>query len=65
MELVTAVISGDRNFELRVFMEGLMSVDHEQVLTRRLCRLVNIFHEDWKRLDIIGLRDANRLYIIL
>ena len=47
--MITAVMAGDRSFELRVFIEGSMSPEHEQVLTRRLCRLVNVFHEDWKK----------------
>ena len=47
--MVTAVMAGDRSFELRIFIEGTMSIDHEQVLTRRLCRLVNVFHEDWRK----------------
>ena len=49
MEMLTAVIAGDRSFELRVFLEGTMSSEHEIVLTRRLCRLMNVFQDDWKR----------------
>ena len=49
MELLTAVISGDRCFELRVFLQEEFSVANEITLTRRLCRLVDACQEEWKR----------------
>ena len=68
MEMLTAVMAGDRSFELRVFLEGSMSPDHETVLTRRLCRLVNTFHEDWKRwvwmIYVLFCKDYNLCMIL-
>ena len=46
---MTAVISGDRCLELRVFMQEEFSIADEITLNKRLCRLVNVFQDDWKR----------------
>ena len=49
MELVTAVISGDRILEVRVFAGEFLAVREEQELTRGLCRLMNRADVPWKR----------------
>ena len=49
MELVTAVLSGSRNLELRVFSENELDITTEQSLTRRICRLVDSYEVDWRR----------------
>ena len=48
-ELWTAILAGDNTLELRVFSIEEISVMDEQRLTSRLCRLMDIFHEDWRR----------------
>lgn len=51
MELLTAVLSGDRCLELRVFGSvDYLQVCQEQNLTRRLCLLMDRYCADWKRL---------------
>ena len=49
MELLTAVISGDRVLEVRVFAGEFLSVREEQVLTDGLCRLMNRADTAWKK----------------
>ena len=39
--ILTAVISGDRTVELRVFSPCAVSIPAEQRLTRRFCRLMD------------------------
>ena len=49
MELLTAVISGDRAFQVRVFAGEFLEVSEEQQLTQRLCKLVNRHQASWHR----------------
>ena len=49
MELLTAVLSGARTLELRVFTEADLPPACEQRLTKRLCRLVDRFDQSWLR----------------
>ena len=49
MELVTAVLSGDRCLELRLFSPDDVPVREEQKLTKRLCRLMDRFCLKWRR----------------
>ena len=49
MEIVTAILAGSRSLEVRVFMEAELLLAEEQMLTRRLCRLVDTYEDDWKR----------------
>ena len=59
-ELWTAVLSGGNTLELRVFAAEDISVSEEQRLTTRLCRLMDIFHDDWRRLALfIDMAPAN------
>ena len=53
MELVTAVITGDRAFQIRVFAEEFLSLQEEQKLTSRLCRLTNLFGATWARYKLL------------
>ena len=48
MELVTAVISGDRSLEVRVFATKSLAVQEDLVLTHGLCCLVNRAELRWK-----------------
>ena len=49
-EMITAVLSGSRQLELRVFCDGAVSVAAEQALTSQLCSSMNKKEEQWKRL---------------
>ena len=49
MELLTAVLSGARTLELRVFTEADLPVADEKRLNKRLCRLVDRFDQSWLR----------------
>ena len=49
MELVTAVLAGNNTLELRLFSGVSLECHRELVLNRRLCRLMDLFHEDWRR----------------
>lgn len=49
MELLTAVISGDRVLEVRVFAGEFLSVREEQIMTDGLCRLMNRADTAWKK----------------
>ena len=49
MEMVTAVLAGNNALELRLFAEEAVPAQIEQTLTRRLCRLMDAFQEDWRR----------------
>ena len=49
MELLTAVISGDRTFQVRVFAGEFLTVTEEVQLTSRLCNLVDRFGDQWAR----------------
>ena len=53
MELVTAVISGDRSLELRLFAGEFLSVQEELTLTHGLCQLMNRAESSWKRLSTL------------
>ena len=46
---MTAVISGDRSLELRVFAGEFLAVDEEQRLTRGLCRLMDRASASWRQ----------------
>lgn len=48
MELITAVISGDRALEVRVFADKSLSTQEDLVLTHGLCCLVNRAECRWK-----------------
>ena len=51
MEIVTAVLSGTRTLELRVFSAAdaaHVSSQQEIQLTRRLCRLMDRHYENWQ-----------------
>ena len=51
MELLTAVLSGPRTLELRVFAGGDfdLSPTFEQRLTKRLCHLMDKHSELWRQ----------------
>ena len=49
MELITAVISGDRTFQIRVFAGEFLTVAEETQLTARLCKLVDRFGDEWSK----------------
>ena len=49
MEMVTAILAGDNTLELRVFSEQIVAAHQEVTLTKRLCRLMDLFQEDWQR----------------
>ena len=48
-ELVTAVLAGDNTLQLRVFSTATICVSEEQLLTRRLCKLMNRHQVGWSR----------------
>lgn len=60
MELITAVISGDRALEVRIFAGEFLTVQEEQALTRGLCQLLNRADQSWKRYDM----GANSVFIL-
>ena len=45
---MTAVISGDRTLEARVFSTQAISVGAEKKLTAQICRLMNQWQLQWK-----------------
>ena len=47
-ELITAILAGSNSLELRIFAPDEMPSETEQPLTRRLCRLMDIFYNDWR-----------------
>ena len=48
-DLITAVLAGSNTLELRLFApEEILDVQ-EQVLTDRLCRSMDRFHDEWRR----------------
>ena len=50
MEMVTAVLSGGRNLELRVLVESdNITVSEEKRLTRKLCQLMDRHAVVWRR----------------
>lgn len=49
MDIVTAVLSGDRSLELRVFADEIVSLASEQLLTKRLCKLMDRHKGVWQR----------------
>ena len=49
MDLVTAVLSGNRDLEIRIFSTKIIVVKDEQVLTRGLCRLMDRHSTIWRR----------------
>ena len=49
MEIVTAVLSGNRCLELRVFATVEVALKLEQSLTRRLCMLIDRHGMLWRR----------------
>ena len=50
MEMLTAVLAGERNLELRVFAEeDHLTVVEEKKLTARLCRLMDNQASTWRR----------------
>lgn len=54
MELLTAVLAGDRCLELRVFGDVDLSHSDEMCLTAGLCKLMDRNSEDWKRYVVIS-----------
>ena len=48
-DIVTAVLSGGRHLELRVFCDDTVSSVREVSLTQQLCRLMEDCEEKWKR----------------
>ena len=51
-EIVTAVLAGGRHFELRVFYTGQVTVAREQLLTERLCCLMDKQEDKLQKYDI-------------
>ena len=49
MELLTAVLSGDRCLELRAFGDMDLSHSDEMCLTAGLCKLMDRNSKNWKR----------------
>ena len=49
MELLTAVLAGDRTLEFRVFTEEEVSMQLEEKLTARLCSHMDHFQSRWYR----------------
>ena len=50
MELLTAVLSGSRTLEVRVFSDfDYLTVEEEQSLTARLCLLTDRYSEQWRQ----------------
>ena len=47
MELFTAVLSGDRTLELRIFYDNIVDEEKEAVITRRLCQLMDREQANW------------------
>ena len=47
--LTTAVLSGDRTFEIRVFGCTVLPTTQEKRLTARLCQLVPRYQTYWQR----------------
>ena len=52
-DLWTAVLAGDNTLELRVFSTDDITTAEEQRLTSRLCRLMDLFQEDWRRYKLL------------
>ena len=52
MEIITAVLSGDRCLEIRLFTHVAVSIKTEQKLTRRLCRIMDRKLHSCPRLDM-------------
>ena len=48
MELVTAVLSGTRTLEIRIFSTIDVSMGTEKTITRRLCRAMDLFDSKWQ-----------------
>ena len=48
-DIWTAVLAGSNSLELRVLSTESITVSDEQRLTRKLCRLMDIFGDDWRR----------------
>ena len=49
MEMVTAVLSGGRDLEIRVFADIEMSLSNEQMLTQKLCKLMDRHANLWRK----------------
>ena len=47
MELLTAILAGDRTLELRIFVDQEITDDLEERLTARLCRLMDNKQTEW------------------
>ena len=45
--IVTAVLSGGRNLELRLFYDDNVTVSTEQSLTRRFCNYMDKYDQHW------------------
>ena len=52
--LITAVLTGDRTLELRVFGMEYLTVREENRLTDCLCRLVSRYRTPWRRYYYMG-----------
>ena len=48
-DILTAVISGDKTFQLRVFSPVGISVAEEVLLTARLCKLMDRYQRQWEK----------------
>ena len=51
MELVTAILAGNRTLELRVFSSANVSTAVEHTLTKTLCKQMDRHAAIWKRYD--------------
>ena len=59
MELVTAVLAGDRSLELRVFSMIDITVAEEQRMTRQLCSQMDLNAAVWRRYDLLYSLDLH------
>ena len=53
MELLTAILSGERNFEMRIFVDMDIPIGRERVLTRRCCNMMNRYANLWRRCVVL------------
>ena len=53
VEMVTAILAGDRTLELRVFCTDAGAFGKEKALTRALCRQMDQSGHAWHRLVLI------------
>ena len=67
MEIITAVLSGDRCLEVRLFANATVSVRLEQKLTRRLCQVMDRkLHasQRWYRSSTAGVSHNTAILIV-